>query len=135
MRSLLLPLLFLSLGQALLAQQGIYDETRVPFRREIYGGVMVHGDGWGLNFYYAKHRDAIDRTLYGMEVVGMKHPKEVKSFNPYYEDSRGYFYGKQQRVADRAAHLRAQVADHRQDPAFRCGGELHLGHGAIPGFG
>lgn len=94
MRSLLFPLLFLPLGQALLAQQGIYDETRVPFRREIYGGIMVHGDGWGLNFYYAKHRNAIDRTLYGLEVVGMKHPKEVKSFNPYYEDSRGYFYGK-----------------------------------------
>jgi hypothetical protein len=32
--------------------------------------------------------------LYGLEIVGMKHPKEVKSFNPYYDNSRGYFYGK-----------------------------------------
>ena len=94
MRHLLLPLLFLPLGQTLLAQQGIYDESRVPFRREIYGGVVIHGDGWGINFHYAKHRNAIDRILYSMEIVGMKHPKEVKSFNPYYEDSRGYFYGK-----------------------------------------
>lgn len=94
MRSLLLPLLFLPLGQALFAQQGIYDETRVPFRRELYGGLSLHGDGWGFNFYYAKHKNAIDRYLYGIEIVGMKHPKEVKSFNPYYEDSRGYFYGK-----------------------------------------
>ena len=74
MRYLLLPLLFLSLGQALLAQQGIYDETRVPFRREIYGGVMVHGDGWGLNFYYAKHRNAIDRTLYGLSLIHISEP-------------------------------------------------------------
>ncbi len=94
MRALLLPLSFLLLGAPLLAQQTIYEETRVPFRRELYGGIMVHGDGWGLNFYYARHHTAVDRNLFGMEIVGMKHPKEVKSFNPYYEDSRGYFYGK-----------------------------------------
>ncbi len=94
MRSLLLLLLFLPLGGGLFAQQTIYEETRVPFRKELYGGVIIHGDGWGLNFYYAKHRNAINRTLYGIEIVGMKHPKEVKSFNPYYEDSRGYYFGK-----------------------------------------
>ena len=34
---------------------------------------------------------AADRVLFSLELVGMKHPKEVKSYNPYYEDSRGYF--------------------------------------------
>lgn len=93
MRALLLSLL-ITAGACVQAQQTIYEEARVPFRRELYGGLMLHGDGWGLHFFYAKHRNAIDRTLFGMEIVGMKHPKEVKSFNPYYEDSRGYFYGK-----------------------------------------
>lgn len=76
------------------AQQTIYEETRVPYRRELYGGILLHGDGWGLQFYHAKYNTAKDRRLLGVEVVGMKHPKEVKSFNPYYEDARGYFYGK-----------------------------------------
>jgi len=82
----------LALGAA--AQQTIYDEARVPWKREMYGGVMLHGDGWGLHFHHAKHRTAVNRRLLSIELASMKHPKEVKSFNPYYEDSRGYFYGK-----------------------------------------
>lgn len=77
-----------------LAQQTIYEETRVPYKREIYGGAIVHGDGWGAQFYHATYRTATERRLLGVELVGMKHPKEVKSYNPYYEDSRGYYYGK-----------------------------------------
>lgn len=94
MRSLLPPAIFLLLLTPACAQQTIYEETRVPYRTEVIGGILVHGDGWGLQFYHAKYKTARDRRLLGLEVVGMKHPKEVKSFNPYYEDSRGYFYGK-----------------------------------------
>ncbi|MGV3636570.1 MAG: hypothetical protein ACO1NQ_02880 [Flavobacteriales bacterium] len=94
MRSYLLLLALLWSGVAAVAQQTIYEETRVPYKRELYGGILVHGDGWGLQFYHAKYNTARDRRLLGIEVVGMKHPKEVKSFNPYYEDARGYFYGK-----------------------------------------
>lgn len=75
--------------------QSIYDdEGRTLYSREIYGGPMVHGDGWGLQFWFAKYRTARHRHLLGFEGLGMKHPKEIKSYNPYYEDSRGYFYGK-----------------------------------------
>lgn len=76
------------------AQQTIYDETRVLYRKELLGGIMIHGDGWGLNFYHGKHTTAKDRRMLGVEIASMKHPKEIKSFNPFYEDSRGYFYGK-----------------------------------------
>ncbi|MCB0764003.1 MAG: hypothetical protein R2815_06390 [Flavobacteriales bacterium] len=80
--------------QSARAQQTIYEETRVPYEKEIYGGATIHGDGWGIIFNHAKYRTAVDRRLISVEIVGMKHPKEIKSFNPYYEDSRGYFYGK-----------------------------------------
>lgn len=94
MRSLLLLLsCVLGVGVAH-AQQTIYEETRVPYKREMYGGLLLHGDGWGVQFNHASYKTARDRRLLGVEVVGMKHPKEVKSFNPYYEDARGYFYGK-----------------------------------------
>lgn len=95
MRALVLVLLSCVALAPASAQQTIYDETRVLYRKELYGGVIVHGDGWGFNFYHGKHRTAKDRRLLGVEIVGMKHPKEIKSFNPFYEDSRGYFYGKQ----------------------------------------
>ncbi|MBL7951326.1 MAG: hypothetical protein JNM62_06360 [Flavobacteriales bacterium] len=94
MRSILYPIFLLLFLHTAHAQQTIYEETRVPYKKEIHGGILLHGDGWGLQFYHAKYNTARDRRLLGVEVVGMKHPKEVKSFNPYYEDSRGYFYGK-----------------------------------------
>ena len=87
MRPILTILFVFLVGGALHAQETIYEETRVPYKKEILGGIMLHGDGWGLQFYHAKYRTARDRRLLGFEVVSMKHPKEVKSFNPYYEDS------------------------------------------------
>lgn len=95
MRSLLSIALLLLSAVPLWAQQTIYDETRVLYRKELLGGVVIHGDGWGFNFFHGKHRTAKDRRMLGVEIVSMKHPKEIKSFNPFYEDSRGYFYGKQ----------------------------------------
>ncbi|MBL7964438.1 MAG: hypothetical protein JNM31_11425 [Flavobacteriales bacterium] len=81
-------------AQVLLAQETIYDETRVLYKKEISGGFMAHGYGWGLQFINGTYLNARERRLWGIELVGMKHPKEVKSFNPYYEDARGYFFGK-----------------------------------------
>jgi hypothetical protein len=94
MRCLLALSLVLCAFASAKAQQTIYDETRVLYRKEITGGIIIHGDGWGFNFFHAKHKTAVDRRVLGLELVGMKHPKEIKSFNPFYEDSRGYFYGK-----------------------------------------
>ena len=91
-RTVLLP--FLLLPVLLAAQQTVYDETRILYKKELHGGLIAHGDGWGANFFHGKHRTARSRRMIGIEIVGMKHPKEIKSFNPYYEDARGYFYGK-----------------------------------------
>jgi hypothetical protein len=60
----------------------------------MYGGPLVHGDGWGGTFQYGKYATARNRVMYGLDIVSMKHPKEIKSFNPYYQDARGYFSGK-----------------------------------------
>ncbi len=95
MRSPLIAIALLLITSDVIAQQTIYDEARVLYRKEVLGGITVHGDGWGFNFFHGKHRTARDRRMIGLEIVSMKHPKEIKSFNPYYEDSRGYFFGKQ----------------------------------------
>ena len=94
MRSLFASVLLLCAFASAQAQQTIYDESRVLYRKEITGGAIIHGDGWGFNFFHAKHKTAVDRRVLGLEMVGMKHPKEIKSFNPFTDASRGYFYGK-----------------------------------------
>lgn len=79
-------------------QSGIFDDERTLYSKEVSGGFTAHGLGWGLNFHYGKYTTARMRRLFAFEVVNLKHPKEVKSFNPFYEDSRGYFYGKMNSV-------------------------------------
>lgn len=93
-----LPCAFLLVGSSIAcaqAQQSVYDEPgRTLYAHEMYGGPLIHGDGWGITFQYGKYATAKDRNMLGIDIVSMKHPKEIKSFNPNYQDARGYFYGK-----------------------------------------
>ena len=89
--------LLLGLGCSAMAQQpqSIYDDaSRTLYAHEMYGGPLVHGNGWGVTFQYGKYVTANNRNMVGIDIVSMKHPKEIKSFNPNYQDARGYFYGK-----------------------------------------
>lgn len=70
------------------------DPARTLYKHELSGGPLIHGDGWGITFQYGKYVTAKNRNMLGIEIVSMKHPKEIKSFNPNYQDARGYFYGK-----------------------------------------
>lgn len=92
-------LIALLLAQAGLAfaqtEQSMYDDpARTLYKHELSGGPLIHGDGWGITFQYGKYVTAKNRNMLGIEIVSMKHPKEIKSFNPNYQDARGYFYGK-----------------------------------------
>ncbi|HMN04404.1 MAG TPA: hypothetical protein PKD45_01655 [Flavobacteriales bacterium] len=76
-------------------QQSVYDDpARTLYAHEMYGGPMLHAHGWGATFQYGKYATARDRNMFGIDLVTVKHPKEIKSFNPNYQDARGYFYGK-----------------------------------------
>lgn len=76
-------------------QQSVYDDpSRTLYTHEMSGGPMLHAHGWGITFQYGKYVTAKDRHMFGIDIVSMKHPKEIKSFNPNYQDARGYFYGK-----------------------------------------
>jgi len=73
----------------------IFDEAVVLHDRSVYGGAILHTNGWGAHVTFTKNKGAFKSRLFQLDIVGMKHPKEVKSFNPYYDDSRSYIYGKQ----------------------------------------
>ena len=133
MRGIILLALLIAYWTPGRAQQTIYEETRVLYKKEMAGGIIIHGDGWGFNFVHAKHLTARDRRVLGIELVGMRHPKEIKSFNPYYEDSRGYFYGKQNSMLI----LRPTVGrKHQITDKIRHGGvEVNLVWGVGPSLG
>ena len=96
-RSVVLTSIVLSFIGSALAQGGSASvgEGTVIYKKEITGGLIIHSDGWGLNLRLGQAMTAKTRRVFEFSAVTMKHPKEFKSFNPYYEDSKGYIFGKQ----------------------------------------
>ena len=94
--------LFLSFSFLVLTSSGyqaqnvqVDDDIKVLFSHEISGGLHLHTAGGGLFGQYAKCQDASNLLLFGFEMLYMKHEKEIRSFNPVYDDSRSYVIGKQ----------------------------------------
>jgi hypothetical protein len=71
------------------------EDLNVLYRNEATFGIYGHTAG-GLGIAYrrgwqvtAKHKRMIE-----IEAQNFKHPKEVKSVNSYYENAKGFIYGK-----------------------------------------
>jgi len=93
----LLFCLFLFPLSGLLAQEKAdtpSDDVRLFYRTEMYGGIMAHSQGFGLNFRKGFRKTGFKKNLLSIELVNMRHPKEYKSFNPYVDDTKGFFFGK-----------------------------------------
>lgn len=63
-------------------------------RREVYGGLTLATNGWGINFHYAKQKNYKYKYLYGIHIGNIRHEKETKSYTSVFEDAKGYYYGK-----------------------------------------
>ena len=75
-----------------------FDDTQVLLKQEFTGGAMLHTRGWGLLLRRAKNKTFLKKRVFELEAVSMEHPKEVKSVNPYYENSNSYNYGELNQV-------------------------------------
>lgn len=92
-RKLYILLLFFGISYTH-AQETIFEKPSTIYRNEMAGGGILHTSGWGINFRYAEFLTAFSKLAYEIDVVGLKHPKEVKSFSIYEDNVKGYFYGK-----------------------------------------
>lgn len=75
-----------------------FDDTQVLLKQEFTGGAVLHTRGWGLILRRAKNKTFLRKRVFELEVVSMEHPKEVRSVNPYYENSNSYNYGELNQV-------------------------------------
>jgi hypothetical protein len=75
--------------------QGEFDEqSTIALRNEITGAFLLNSNGWGGSFRYAKRQDGYRKNLYTIELVNLKHPKEIKITNPVMANSNRFVYGK-----------------------------------------
>jgi hypothetical protein len=70
------------------------EDDRLVYSKEIGGGVDIHSRGWGALFRYSRLTSGFKKITFESELVKMKHPKEIKVVNPYFEDAKSYVYGK-----------------------------------------
>jgi hypothetical protein len=96
-RLLLIPLFLLisliSFGQISLSDTSI-TAAKVLLRKEKSGFLMIHTSGFGLGYRSGKHITGYKKRVYELELTGMKHPKEIRTVNRYYENAKSYIYGK-----------------------------------------
>ena len=76
-----------------------YDDTKILLRHERSFGANIHTQGWGLGYRIGFHATGYKKRMFEFELVSMKHPKEVKTVNPYIENAKGFVYGKQYSLA------------------------------------
>lgn len=94
MKKLLLISLFIFFVQTILAQGTVFEEKRTIYKREQTFGATIHTTGWGLAYRYGKYTSGFSRRIFEVELVGKKHPKEIKTFTSLFDNSNGYVYGK-----------------------------------------
>lgn len=73
-----------------------YDSIadRVLLKKELSGGITVHILGMGLNFRKGVNKTFFNSRIFEIEVVSMKHPKQVRVVSSMYYDAKSFVFGK-----------------------------------------
>jgi hypothetical protein len=70
------------------------EGPKTTFTHRYEAGISLHTRGMGGILERGAYRGVGKVSTWSIEGVSMKHPKEVRSFNPVYEQAKGYVYGK-----------------------------------------
>lgn len=66
----------------------------ILLKKEMTGGITLHNLGVGVNWRKGINKTFFNSRIFEIEVVSMKHPKQVRVINPYYYNAKSYVYGK-----------------------------------------
>lgn len=64
------------------------------FRKEMSGSGIIHNNGWGLEFRMGKNKTIFKKNMFEANLIEMRNSKEIKSINPFFTNTRSYYYGK-----------------------------------------
>jgi len=79
---------------SLLAQGELSEQPRIFYRNEKSIGVLLNSNGYGISGRYGKRINARKKTIYELDLLFIKHPKEVKRTFYYYNNNKSFVYGK-----------------------------------------
>lgn len=85
--------------QSLFAQQmpSTFKEENIKYvyKKEWSGGASISNRGFGGIVRYAIIPSNFMKIQFEAELAKIKHPKEIKVVNPYYNNAKSYVYGKE----------------------------------------
>jgi hypothetical protein len=70
------------------------EEKGILYNRINHFGFMLHTHGVGINYRHGKNLSGYSYLLGDFQLLSMRHPKEVKSINPFSDNNSGFIYGK-----------------------------------------
>ncbi len=95
---LFILIVLLASGQAGYGQYGPEETDTMPdnvlLEKQWSLGAQLNTNGWGLKFRKGHNVTALRQFMWEVEFSTYKSPKEVRTVNPYFSDSRSYIYGK-----------------------------------------
>jgi len=95
MKKLLIIAVLLIIGiNSIYAQGELTEEQKVFYRNEKTIGLLLNTDGYGVSYREGKRIDFLNKRIYEIDFGIIKHPKEIKLSNPYYQNSKNFVFGK-----------------------------------------
>jgi hypothetical protein len=91
---LILAVVFIMVIDSLYGQGELNEEQKIFFRNEISLALLLNTDGFGLSYREGKRIDYLNKKLFEIEISTLKHPKEVRLSNPYYQTPGKFVFGK-----------------------------------------
>ena len=76
------------------SQSGDTDGKGILYQKFFIGGVQLNSNGLAFNARLGVNPNVYWNRFYELDIVSMKHDKEVKIYHPFYDNVKGYVYGK-----------------------------------------
>jgi hypothetical protein len=92
----IITILLLLTGLLLFSQDEIVIDTsrNIILLKEASGGIMLHTQGWGIRFSKGYNKTEFKKRMIVIEFLEMQSPKQIRTINPYFTNSKSYVYGK-----------------------------------------
>lgn len=71
-----------------------YSSDSVLYKQTLSGGVIFHNRGYGAGLRRGKNQSVFRNVFYEINLINTKSPKQIRSINPYFPNSKSFVYGK-----------------------------------------
>ena len=111
MKKLLIIAVVFMFGLDSVYSQGELDEQqKIFFRNEKSFAILLNTDGFGISYREGKRIDYLNKKYFEIELGSLKHPKEFKVSNTYYQTPGTFVFGKLNTVI----YIRGSIGHQRE---------------------